>query len=103
VAITLRESISASDNNWAAMLYEDGKPYFSRKYQIHIVDRVGGGDSFGGSLIFAEMKNYKAQDSIEFAAAGSCLKHTLEHDYNLVSLTEVKALAAGNASGRVQR
>lgn len=105
VAITLRESISANDNNWSAMLYnaKEGKAYFSKKYAIHIVDRVGGGDSFGAGLIYALRNSYKDQDAIEFAVAASCLKHTIEGDYNLVSLEEVKALANGDASGRVKR
>lgn len=102
VAITLRESISANDNNWSAMLYDD-KAYFSRKYALHIVDRVGGGDSFGGGLIYALREKYDAQDAIEFAVAASALKHSIEGDYNLVSLDEVKTLAKGNGSGRVQR
>ena len=105
VAITLRESISASDNNWSAMLYggTDGKAYFSKKYSMRIVDRVGGGDSFGGGLIYALREGYGPQDAIEFAVAASCLKHSIEGDYNMVSVAEVKALAGGNASGRVQR
>ena len=105
IAITLRESISAIDNNWSAMLYnaKEGKAYFSKKYAIHIVDRVGGGDSFGAGLIYALRNNYKEQDVIEFATAASCLKHSVEGDYNLVSLEEVKALANGDASGRVKR
>ena len=105
IAITLRESISAIDNNWSAMLYnaKEGKAYFSKKYAIHIVDRVGGGDSFGAGLIYALRNNYKEQDAIEFATAASCLKHSIEGDYNLVSLEEVKALADGDASGRVKR
>ena len=105
IAITLRESISAIDNNWSAMLYnaKEGKAYFSKKYAIHIVDRVGGGDSFGAGLIYALRNNYKEQDAIEFATAASCLKHSIEGDYNLVSLEEVKALANGDASGRVKR
>ncbi len=103
VAITLRGSISANDNNWAGMLYEGGKAYFSKNYLIHIVDRVGGGDSFGGGLIHALLKGDSAQSAIEFAVAASCLKQTIEHDYNLVSEKEVLALAGGNASGRVQR
>lgn len=103
VAITLRESISANDNLWSAMLY-DGKDYcFSKKYKMHIVDRVGGGDSFGGGLIAALLMNYSSQDSIEFAVAASCLKHSIEGDFNMVSLDEVKKLAGGDASGRVQR
>jgi len=103
VAITLRTSISASVNRWAGMLYDSGKAYFSPEYTIQIVDRVGGGDSFGAGLIYALANSYSSQDAINFAAAASCLKHTIEHDFNLVSVDEVKALAAGNASGRVQR
>ena len=103
VAITLRESISASDNGWAAMLYSDGKAYFSPKYNVRIVDRVGGGDSFGGGLIYSLLSDFDAQKAINFAVAASCLKHSIEHDYNLVSVAEVEALAGGNASGRVQR
>jgi len=103
VAITLRESISASINNWAAMLY-DGKDFYkSKKYTINIVDRVGGGDSFGGGLIYALLSDYSMQDTIEFAVAASCLKHTIEGDFNLMSVDEVKALAGGDGSGRVQR
>lgn len=103
VAITLRSSISANDNDWAGMLYADGKAYFSPSYHMHIVDRVGGGDSFGGGLIYALISGYSAQEAINFAVAASCLKHTVEHDFNLVSVDEVKSLAGGNASGRVQR
>ncbi len=103
VAITLRESISASVNNWAAMLY-DGKDFYkSKKYHINIVDRVGGGDSFGGGLIYALLNDYSMQDTIEFAVAASCLKHSIEGDFNLVSVKEVLALAGGDGSGRVQR
>lgn len=103
VAITLRESISANDNNWSAMLYTDGQAYFSKKYAMHIVDRVGGGDSFGGGLIYSLLNDFDSQKAIEFAVAASCLKHSIEGDYNLVSVSEVQALAGGNASGRVQR
>lgn len=103
VAITLRGSISANDNDWAAMLYQDGEAYFSPTYRIHIVDRVGGGDSFGGGLIYSQLMEMEPQKSINFAVAASCLKHTIEKDFNLVSVAEVEALAAGNASGRVQR
>lgn len=103
VAITLRTSISANDNNWAAMLY-DGKDYcFSKSYPIHIVDRVGGGDSFGGGLIYALSQGYSSQDAIEFATAASCLKHSIETDFNHVSVAEVLALAGGDGTGRVQR
>ncbi len=103
VAITLRGSISASVNEWAGMLYAGGKAYFSPRYSIQIVDRVGGGDSFGAALIYALSSSYDPQKAINFAVAASCLKHTIEHDFNLVSLSEVETLAAGNASGRVQR
>ena len=102
VAITLRTSISASENNWAAMLY-DGESYLSKEYNMKIVDRVGGGDSFAGGLIYALTNGYKEQDAIEFAVAASCLKHSIEGDYNLVSVDEVKKLAGGDGSGRVQR
>lgn len=103
VAITLRESISASDNNWAAMLYTDDTAYFSKKYPVHIVDRVGGGDSFGGGLLYAMLTNKSPQETIEFAVAASCLKHSIEGDYNRVSVKEVEQLANGDGSGRVQR
>ena len=103
VAITLRESISANDNNWSAMLYTNGNAYFSRKYAMHIVDRVGGGDSFGAGLIYGLITKKDAQSAIEFAVAASCLKHSIEGDMNCVSVKEVEALAGGNASGRVQR
>ena len=103
VAITLRESFSANDNNWSGMLYIDNKAYFSKKYSVHIVDRVGGGDSFGAGLIYSLLNKADPQDAIEFAVAASCLKHSIEGDYNLVNVDEVKALASGNASGRVQR
>ena len=97
VAITLRESLSANDNNWSAMLYTNGEAVFSKKYAMHIVDRVGGG------LIYSLLNGYDAQKTIEFAVAASCLKHSIEGDYNMVSVAEVEALAGGNASGRVQR
>ena len=103
VAITLRGSHSASVNEWAGMLYSSGSSLFSTKYTIQIVDRVGGGDSFGGALIYALLSGYDEQRAIDFAVAASCLKHSIEHDFNLVSVAEVESLAAGNASGRVQR
>lgn len=103
VAITLRESISANDNNWSAMLYDGKDFYFSKKYKMHIVDRVGGGDSFGGGLIAAILSGYAPRDTIEFAVAASCLKHSIEGDFNLVTMEEVEKLAGGDASGRVLR
>jgi len=103
VAITLRESISASDNNWSAMLY-DGKDYFfSRKYPIHLVDRVGGGDSFGAGLIHGMIKGWKKQEILEFAVAASALKQTIPGDMNPVKEKEVLAVMKGDISGRVQR
>ncbi len=103
VAITLRSSLSANDNDWAAMLYHDGEAFFSPTYHMHIVDRVGGGDSFGGALIYAMLTGKDAQSAVNFAVAASCLKHSIEQDFNLVGADEIEALAAGNASGRVQR
>ena len=103
VAITLRESISANDNKWSAMLYDGNDFFFSKKYTMHIVDRVGGGDSFGGGLICSCLNGYDSQNTIEFAVAASCLKHSIEGDFNMVSMDEVLKLAGGDASGRVQR
>ena len=103
VAITLRESKSANDNDWSGMLYTDGQAYFSKKYSVHIVDRVGGGDSFGGGLIYALLSGKDTQQAIEFAVAASALKHSIEGDYNRVSVSEVEKLAGGDGSGRVQR
>ena len=103
VAITLRESISANDNNWAAMLYANGEAYFSKKYAVHIVDRVGGGDSFGAGLIYGLLNGFDCQKTIEFAVAASCLKHSIETDFNYVSVDEVTTLMKGDGSGRVQR
>lgn len=103
VAITLRSSISANDNNWAAMLYDGSDYYFSKTYLMHITDRVGGGDSFGAGLIYASLEEYEPQAAVEFAVAASCLKHSIEGDFNQVSVEEVKKLAGGDGSGRVQR
>ena len=105
VAITLRTSLSAFDNHWAGMLYDAKakKAVFSTEYKLHIVDRVGGGDSFGGGLIYALATGRGPQASIDFAVAASALKHSIEHDFNLVSVAEAEALAAGNGTGRVQR
>ena len=103
VAITLRESYSASHNGWSAMLY-DGENYcFSKKYDLTIIDRVGGGDSFGGGLIYALLSGKDTQAAVEFAVAASALKHTIGGDYNMVSVAEVEKLAGGDGSGRIQR
>ena len=103
VACTLRTSLSASDNKWTAMLYDGNEFYQSNEYEIHIVDRVGGGDSFVAGLIYGFLNNLSDEESLEFATAASCLKHSIEGDFNLVSVDEVKNLASGNSSGRVQR
>ncbi|MBQ5764872.1 MAG: sugar kinase [Clostridia bacterium] len=103
VAITLRTSISANDNDWAGMLF-DGENYcFSKEYHLHIVDRVGGGDSFGAGLIYALLNGKDTQQAIEFAVAASALKHSIEGDFNRVSVPEIEKLAGGDGSGRVQR
>ena len=104
VAITLRESKSANHNDWSACLY-NGKDFFlSRKYAItDIVDRVGGGDSFGGGLIYGLNTYPDEQTALEFAVAASCLKHTVGGDFNRVSVSEVEGLMKGSGSGRVQR
>ena len=87
------------------MLYDgkSGESYFSKEYKMHIVDRVGGGDSFGGGLIYACSNDFDNQSTIEFAVAASCLKHSIEGDFNMVSVSEVQTLAGGDGSGRVQR
>ena len=103
VAITLRTSISASDNDWAGMLYDGTDFCFSKSYSLRIVDRVGGGDSFGGGLIYALLTGKSTQAAIEFAVAASALKHSVEGDYNRVSVSEIEKLAGGDGSGRVQR
>ena len=103
VGITLRQSISASDNIWGAMLYTDGKAYFSREYPVHIVDRVGGGDSFAAGLLFGIGHDMPPQECIEYAAAASCLKHSIELDVNLATEAEIRQLMNGDGSGRVQR
>ena len=103
VAITLRESKSAFDNDWSAMLY-DGENYcFSKLYHLHIIDRIGGGDSFGGGLIYALLSGKDTQAAVEFAVAASALKHSIEGDYNFATIAEVEKLAGGDGSGRVQR
>ena len=105
VAFTLRTSLSANDNDWMGMLYNGEKDHaeFSPQYHLHIVDRVGGGDSFAGGLIFGMLNGYSDQKALNFAVAASCLKHSIEHDFNMVSVPEVESLVAGDGSGRVQR
>ena len=103
VAITLRESKSAFDNDWSAMLYDGENACFSKKYHLHIVDRIGGGDSFGAGLIYSLLQGKGTAEAVEFAVAASALKHAVEGDYNMVSVAEVEKLAGGDGSGRVQR
>ncbi len=103
VAITLRTSITANDNYWAAMLYDGTDYYFSKEYKVHIVDRVGGGDSFGAALLYSILNSKSDSEAIEFAVAASCLKHTIEGDFNYISVEEVEKLLGGDGSGRVQR
>ena len=105
VAITLRESHSAFDNGWSGMLYDAAanEYCFSKQYDLHIVDRVGGGDSFGGGLIYSLLTGKTTQQAVEFAVAASALKHSVEGDYNMVTVAEVEKLAGGDGSGRIQR
>ena len=104
VVSTLRESLSASHNGWKAMLYDGKNFYESKHYDIlPILDRVGGGDSFSGGLIHGLLTKDTPAEALEFAVAASALKHTVHGDFNLVSASEVEALAQGDASGRVQR
>ena len=104
IAITLRESKSATHNDWSACIYNGKEFYVSKKYEIkNIIDRVGGGDSFAAGLIYG-LNNYeKDSDALEFAVAASCLKHSILGDYNRVSVAEVTSLMGGDGSGRVQR
>ena len=105
VITTLRGSISASHNTWAGVLYDGSKMYETRQYQItDIVDRVGGGDSFMGGLIYGLLKYPEDdQNALDFAVAASCLKHTIKGDANLATVDEVEKLMGGDASGRVAR
>lgn len=105
VAITLRESYSASKNGWSALLYhaETEHSFMSQKYDIDIVDRVGGGDSFAAGIIYSLMTKKTCQDTIDFAAASSCLKHTIEGDFNRTTVEEVQNLLEFGGNGRVQR
>jgi len=104
IGITLRESISADINHWSACLNDRDNFSLSRKYEIrNIIDRVGGGDSFSGGLIYGLNKYERKQDALEFAVAASCLKHSINGDFNRVSVADVEKLMGGDASGRVQR
>ena len=104
IAITLRGSLSASHNTWGGILWDGGDVYVSPVYDItHIVDRVGGGDSFMGGLIYGLLSYENKQDALNFAVAASCLKHTVMGDFNLVTVDEVEKMMGGDVSGRVSR
>ena len=105
VAITLRESLSASDNGWSAVLWDEQANQFhhSQRYDLRLIDRIGGGDSFAAGLIYGLLTGRSPADSLRFAVAASALKHSIPGDFNRVSVDEVDRLAAGDASGRVQR
>ncbi len=106
VAITLRESFSASENGWSAMLHDDKEcttPFRSTQYKIKLVDRVGGGDSFASGLIYGLLEKNSTKDALEFAVAASCMKQTIPGDFNLVSTDEVEKLISSGGSGRVER
>ncbi len=103
MATTLRQSISASDNNWSAILY-DGKQFFqSKEYSLHIVDRIGGGDAFSAGLIYAMLVQYPLQKVVDFAVAASALKHTIQGDFNQISIAEVQTLIKSGGRGRIIR
>ena len=103
IGITLRESISASDNNWSAIYSDNGDVYIGNKYSIHMVDRVGGGDSFSAGIIYGNIMNMTSEETLNFAVASSALAHTIHGDLNLVTLSEVNSIVKGDTSGRVQR
>lgn len=103
IATSLRESISASDNGWSGLLYDGKEFYSSRHYDVRIVDRVGGGDSFASGLIYGLINNKGCQYAIDYAVGASALKQTIPGDFNAVSIEEVEKLIKGDASGRVQR
>ncbi len=105
IATTLRKSYSASRNGWRAMLHDakESRSYFSREYDIQLVDRVGGGDSFGAGLIYAMGSGMESQNAIEFATAASCLKQTIEGDFNRTTIDEVYSLLSSGGNGRVIR
>lgn len=103
VCITLRESKSASVNGWAGLMLSHEGFNQSKKYEIHIVDRVGAGDAFTAGIIYGELNKMTSQNQLDFAVAAGCLKHSIEGDFNMVSVEEVLALACGQAGGRVQR
>src|SRR5690606_7274351 len=103
IASTLRESHSASDNGWSALVYDGNEYYHTKQYEIRLIDRVGGGDSFASGFIFGLVTGMEMKDAAEFGVAASALKQTIPGDLNHATLSEVKLLMGGDASGRVQR
>lgn len=103
VAITLRRTLSASDNRFGAVLWENGAPSYSRIYTMHLVDRVGGGDAFAAGLLYAKQTGMPTAKALEFAVAASCLKHSIEGDVLVATPDEIAALAEGDGTGRTQR
>lgn len=102
-AITIRESITADENCWGAMLYDGKNVCFSERRRMHMIDRVGGGDAFCGALIYTQLTGYAAQDAIDFAAAAGVLKHSIEADYGILSKEEIENLVKYGGSGRISR
>jgi 2-dehydro-3-deoxygluconokinase len=105
VAITLRESYSANINGWSALLYDAHKDvhYYSKRYDIDVVDRVGGGDSFSAGLIYELVNGKTGQEAVDFAVAASCLKHSIEGDFNRITLHEIEQLTKTGGNGRIDR
>jgi 2-dehydro-3-deoxygluconokinase len=104
VATTLRRSFSASANDWSGILFDGSEHHVSRTYEIRpVVDRVGGGDSFSAGIVFGLLEGWGSQRCVDFAAAASCLKHSIVGDFNVVRREEIEALAGGDASGRIHR
>jgi len=104
VSISLRASRSATDNDWSGMLYDGKKTYTSKTYNIdYIVDRIGGGDAYSAGIIYGLMTEQDLLETVDFAAAAGCLKHSIHGDFNLISFGEVQALVNGGGSGRIQR
>lgn len=103
VALTMRTSASASENNWAGMLFDGKECFYSPGYKLHIIDRIGGGDAFCAGLIYSLLTGKSAQETVDFAVAASALKHTVEGDYNRMTAEEVEAVVNGDNSGMVKR
>ena len=103
IALTQRRSLSASDNRFKGMLWKEGEAAFSPQHTMHIVDRVGSGDSFSAGILNGLQKGWSVQQTVDFAAAACCLKHSVPGDFNLCDEAEILALAGGDGSGSVQR